>query len=106
MGFREADWLSCVGDGWWHLVRPLLDRCRKENVDVHQVKEKFGGLRFYAGYCSEELQQMIEDAEKASYVTCETCGSPGRLRGGGWIKTLCDEHANERPVVSLARESS
>ncbi len=61
-----------------------------------QVKEKFGGLRFYVDGGSNELQAQIELAEAMSYRTCETCGAPGRPRSGGWVRTLCDTHAAAR----------
>ena len=35
-------------------------------------------------------------AEAWADKTCEMCGKPGEKRGGGWIKTLCDEHDAER----------
>jgi hypothetical protein len=31
-----------------------------------------------------------------SYTICEECGAPGKLRGGGWMRTLCDKHEEER----------
>jgi hypothetical protein len=56
-----------------------------------QVKEKFGGLRFYMTYYVEEIEKLIDEAESKSYQTCERCGAPGKSREGGWILTLCDE---------------
>jgi len=79
--------------GWKCLIWPLMRRCKLEGVTVLQVKEKFGGLRFYTGAASEGLSQAISDAEDLSYTICEVCGDPGRERSGGWIKTLCDRHA-------------
>ena len=42
------------------------------------------------------MSEYIDDAEDLSCKTCEDCGQPGKSRQGGWIKTLCDEHSNER----------
>jgi hypothetical protein len=66
-----------------------------DQVVATQIKEKFGTLRFY--YCGgDDYCHGVESmAESMSAVTCEVCGSPGKLRNGGWIQTLCDEHANE-----------
>lgn len=58
-----------------------------------QVKEKYGTLRFYMSSANDKMYDMIEDAESKSAVTCEECGQPGELRGGGWLRTLCDVHA-------------
>src|SRR4029078_4836825 len=55
-----------------------------------QVKEKFGTLRFYVDYASEEVYKMVAEAEALSAKTCEECGRPGELRTGGWLTTLVD----------------
>lgn len=81
------------GFGWNCLIEPLVRRCRREGVRIEQIKEKFGGLRFYTVACSDELQAAIDDAEGLSYTICEECGEPGKRRDGSWIRTLCDEHS-------------
>jgi hypothetical protein len=78
------------------LIQPLLDECARDGVTVAQIKEKFGGLRFYVHGGSQDLWHRIDAAEQASYHICEKCGAPGVLRSGGWLKTLCDTHHNER----------
>lgn len=81
-------------DGWIPLLRDLCNRLRalSEPVEVHQVKEKFGELRFYTGSISEAAGLLIREAENASCSICEVCSSPGELRPGGWVRTLCDGH--------------
>jgi hypothetical protein len=62
--------------------------------EVLQVKEKFGGLRYYVNCRKEEaIRQRIGAAQEESFPICEVCGQPGTLRENGLIKTLCDEHA-------------
>lgn len=87
-----------VADGWFRLLMDLsiaLDAL-DEDIDVKQVKEKFGTLRFYVGAVSQEAHNLIDAAEELSEVTCEVCGEPGELRGGGWISALCDEHSGAK----------
>ena len=60
-----------------------------------QIKEKFGGLRFYVDRATEEHYNYIAFAESMSYRTCERCGAPGKLFTNGWHVVLCDEHAKE-----------
>ncbi len=55
-----------------------------------QVKEKFGGLRFYYDGGSSEINHWVEFAEMMASHTCEDCGNPGKKRNEGWIKTMCD----------------
>lgn len=58
---------------------------------VLQVKEKFGGLRFYIGGGDKHINDLISKAEKESFEICEYCGSIDDVKQtrGGWIKTLC-----------------
>ena len=88
--------LSEVGAGWEPLVRLCYRLVKQEGGSIHQVKEKFGGLRFYAGGVSWAVQLALDGIERGSERICEECGKPGRPRKGGWIKTLCDEHAGGR----------
>jgi hypothetical protein len=91
------------GDGWfeilWRLcvdLEPLvteMERAGGRQFEVLQVKEKFGGLRFYVN-CrrNEAIRQRIGIAADESFRTCEVCGQPGELREERWIRTLCDLH--------------
>jgi hypothetical protein len=58
-----------------------------------QIKEKFGGLRFYVQAATDKHYNYISFAESMSYRTCEQCGAPGKTYTDGWHKTLCDIHA-------------
>ena len=58
-----------------------------------QVKEKFGGLRFYVQAATDKHYNYISFAESMSYRTCEECGSPGKTYTDGWHRTMCDIHA-------------
>lgn len=55
-----------------------------------QVKEKFGGLRFYMTSSTDEIWNLISEAEAKSRETCEECGKPGEEKPTSWIRTLCD----------------
>lgn len=69
---------------------------RVEHVVVRQIKEKFGGLRFYYDGGDEQVYGMVRMAEAWASTICEQCGEPGKLRHGGWVQTLCDKHEAER----------
>lgn len=83
-----------VGPGWGGLIDDLIADLFKLGWDgkVGQVKEKFGGLRFYIGEGSKEIHDRVTAAEDLSYKTCEACGEPGTPGSGKykWIKTYCD----------------
>lgn len=63
-----------------------------EQVVAIQVKEKFGGLRFYYNGGDDHIQGVVNMAESMSYRTCEECGAPGKSNNEGWIRTLCEAH--------------
>lgn len=99
-------WRDSVGSGWGPLMDKLVEDITKLGWDgqIAQVKEKFGGLRFYVGHASDAIFERIAKAEKASYEICEECGMSGVLRRGGWLKTLCEEHAGGREPWSFKED--
>ncbi len=85
-------------DGWFDLIYQLSKdiTALDPKATANQIKEKFGGLRFYATVQNEKAFDLIHKAEKESYKTCETCGKKGILRKNlGWILTLCLKHYKE-----------
>ena len=65
-------------------------------VVAAQVKEKYGTLRFYYDGGDRYIDGMSTMAECMSTMTCEVCGNFGKLVGGGWVRTLCKTHAEEK----------
>ena len=60
-----------------------------EQVVATQVKEKFGGLRFYYRGGDEYIRGMVDFAEQFSCRICEVTGDRGELHiDSGVIKTL------------------
>lgn len=88
--------LEC-GSGWYWLIDNLcnciqgyIDNNNKPQVEAIQVKEKFGGLRFYINSSDDLIHGMIWLAENLSFRTCESCGAIKDVsQTSGWIKTLC-----------------
>lgn len=95
--------LGGMGAGWFNLIEECIKDCIALGWDKHvgQIKEKFGGLRFYIGSASGQVHQRVSKAEEESYKICEECGKPGVLRSGNWIRTLCDEHAEGRQPANF-----
>jgi hypothetical protein len=97
---KSAGFFSCH-KGWYGIIKRLIEDLIELGWDkqICQVKEKFGGLRFYINSGSEEIWQRIHLAESASYITCEKCGNLGQVRGPGWISTLCEEHSEGKEIL-------
>ena len=95
-GVQNLDMLEAfdIGPGWYPLVSTLVDDLFAAGWDgeVLQVKEKFGGLRFYISEVREDLSKIIFDAENESVTICDQCGGPGELRGEGYLSTRCEKH--------------
>lgn len=90
-----------VGDGWFNILWELCEAIEPlagPEFEVFQVKEKFGGLRFYVEGYNTEIVRLIGVAESKADETCEYCGAYGELRGEGWMKTLCDQCDSARKV--------
>lgn len=107
-----------VGDGWEPLIRECaakleaindLIRNPEQHIVAAQVKEKFGGLRFYIdSYPAEydkEVTEAIRIAEAKADETCEDCGAAGSAKGStGWISTLCQPCREKRAELRAQRE--
>ena len=93
-----------VDDGWADIIDGLLVLIDDEvkhsalpKFKVVQVKEKFGGLRFYMRGGNEVTQALGLFAERMSTRTCEICGDRGTLDTNDfWIKTHCPRHMREK----------
>jgi len=84
-------------DGWYPLVDALCEvlMARATALGVQppqavQIKQKFGGLRFYARHVEDEFMfEAISMAELQSFRICEITGEPGRLsKSGGSYSTV------------------
>lgn len=92
-----------IGPGWFKIIESLLSNIRRHTdwkkdcipVTIIQIKEKFGGLRFYYSGGDDTVRGLVKMAESWASTACEECGEPGTLRSGGWVRTLCDKHEAE-----------
>lgn len=89
-----------TGPGWERIVQPLIAFAEASGFEILQIKEKFGGLRFYYkvpdakyGFGSDEsMDRLIDAAEREADVTCEWCGMRGKRTETNWVKVLCPKH--------------
>ena len=99
-------------DGWYNLIQGL-----SHSIELHidylppdlmgkifavQVKEKFGGLRFYVNHGTPYIDGAINMAEAVSYYTCESCGNLGSQRTiKGYMFVACDIHYEEKKASRI-----
>lgn len=88
------------GIGWYNVLSTLLSlidhhfkskyKGVPEGFAITQIKEKFGGLRFYIDGGDDVVYAYIQFAEYVANSTCEFCGSNVAVRkSNGWITTAC-----------------
>jgi hypothetical protein len=91
--------LMCFGfeceEGWFDLIDKTCEKILATNPPedflMFQVKEKFATLRIYTNHSTMEIDNIIDEAERISSETCETCGAKGKITGEYWVKTLCEK---------------
>ena len=87
-------WDDFYPEGWRDIVHRLHASIEVIAPDqkIEQIKEKFGGLRYYVDVEDyEAVDLLIRLAEEESLRTCQVCGQPGKPRTEShWISTLCD----------------
>lgn len=87
--------LGHTGPGWLYLIKELDEKLSSidPEYNIEQIKEKFGGLRFYFSSNLERQHDMYllgDEYELLSYNICEFCGSKNDVTTeGNWLKTLC-----------------
>ena len=92
-------WLDRMDAGWRRAFG--LDMCKEiktvlkrqnflRKYRITDIKEKFGALRWYGNYASEEIIDIIRKYEGKSYRTCIECGRKAKYRSTGWIEPYCE----------------
>jgi hypothetical protein len=107
--------MSHVPPGWFQVLDTLcaafdarLNDHQAATFQVRQIKEKFGGLRFYFALSPwvedrvvspheqrlrDRLDDLVRTAEELALATCVRCGDPGTLRSAPGQEVLCARHA-------------
>jgi hypothetical protein len=116
---REPDCGAWCPVGWQPMVEELCSKLaeivdkKKLTFQIEQVKEKFGGLRFYYSYEGEktdEIADLVHEVEQRSFEICEVTGKEGDLcmkgKGYGWVKTLSPSEAERQGYEPLKEETN
>jgi hypothetical protein len=113
---NKIETIKNYNEGWLKnkVVTPEKYESNKklmENFKIVQIKEKFGGLRFYIEGTDYKVHQdihgWVQFAEAMSYELCEVCGTNQGLGStSGWMRTICESCATDigKGDVWLSRE--
>ena len=90
-------------DGWFPLIYAACELIQahsnhpgSEQVVASQVKEKFGGLRFYYHGGDDYVEAVVDLVERLSEFICELCGTPGHIsERNGWLNARCEVHEKQ-----------
>lgn len=96
------NWFNNVDKGWRELVYNMFKEIKDilvkyDCVDkfvIHQLKEKYAGLRLYYGGelprdCFLEIDEIVNKYEDESYETCIVCGNKAKYYTKGYILPYC-----------------
>jgi len=94
-----------TGNGWTELIYACHDElvALDPTYQILQIKEKFGGLRYYFDPTDQDnwdaLNDVVKKYEAIAIKTCEACGQPGEPsnKNSYWIKTTCSDCDKVRP---------
>lgn len=95
LGIHHPRCGAYVGAGWF----PIVERALRAMVDagwdreLHQIKQKFCGLRIYVGATSDEVDAIIDEADRLCSAACEECGEPHGLETPRYGIALCRDCA-------------
>lgn len=120
----EPTLIASCGEGWYWIINELDEQLRyiDPNYEIMQIKEKFGGLRYYYSTnlpapAREIMYRLAQLAEIMSLKTCEKCGNSNGFAAPkygtkydptvqmyesprGWVRTLCATCAEADGFVS------
>jgi len=91
-------------NGWLPLIDKMCHEFDFFNHDnslfIIRITQKYGALRVYTNWLTDEIDSIIRAAETKSLEICEICGKPGDIIGynkprNSWIVTRCEEHRED-----------
>jgi len=107
--FTEMDampvgWRLAFGDDLLNeLNEELLENDYVDDYRIVDIKEKWGGLRWYDNWYSERWNDdILSKYEKMSEKTCIVCGKPATHITKGYIMPVCEDCMKKDEYLSNA----
>ena len=108
----DFTWLDAMPDGWRmafgekmceEIREALVSENALKTYRIYQVKEKYGGLRWYDSGRTYKVDKIVNKYEMLSYRTCVDCGEPATCMSTGYILPFCDRCAREEESHFMPR---
>lgn len=104
--------LDAMPEGWRKAFGIQMCKELKKELKKHkflykyritQIKEKFGGLRWYdtGSPKDSEIWDIIDKYTQISYRTCIVCGKPATKISKGWISPFCDDCIGDKQFTEI-----
>ena len=113
----EYTWADDIPDGWRRafgdqMIEELDQLLKKYNLEneyrIVQIKEKYGGLRWYDNGFSEEgwgeYKAWLYKYEDLSLKTCIDCGKPAIGLTKGYTIPLCKDCVGDLPYDPIGKK--
>ena len=100
----ESGWKKAFGIQMCKEIRAALLRQGWKALfkyRIIQIKEKFGELRWYDEFSTQDIQDIISKYEDISRHTCIVCGKPATKMSTSWICPFCNEHIGNRDYTEI-----
>lgn len=110
--------LDDMPDGWRKafgikMCKEIKTELKKHNYlrkyRITQIKEKFGGLRWYDAGAPQSIYDIISKYGNISRTMCINCGKSATCVSAGWISPYCDDCKSpdvRQNYVSLEEENA
>ena len=101
----DYTWLDDMPIGWRiafgeqmckEIKEELLKHNELNSYEIVDIREKFGGLRWYDNSNLPGLQVIIAKYAVLSEKTCIVCGKPADWISTGWVSPYCDDCATKQ----------
>ena len=109
--------LDAMPSGWRkafgiQMCQEIKDELKKhkgalKRYRIMQIKEKFGGLRWYDNGSTEKIwKEIIPKYTDISYKTCINCGKPAEYISNGWVSPYCSDCINPNKQYTKINEEN
>ena len=91
-------WRVAFGEQMCEELQKALDMMDPEEAKkfrVVQIKEKYGSLRFYPNWVTDQIAEILYKYSVMSEHICISCGAPATKMSLGWICPWCDSCASK-----------
>tara|TARA_Y100000310_G_C20355266_1_gene656330 strand:+ start:149 stop:610 length:462 start_codon:yes stop_codon:yes gene_type:complete len=110
--------VKCLSSIDQYLTDVRIDKARKVDINVVNIREKMGVLYVYFNIYEnnkkatdsklyDDLHEITKTAKEQSSRICEICGKKGKLKKRGkWLSTLCLKHAFKQWLINVIKNEN